>query len=439
MHGAKHALHRKHIRPTMVVEATSDSTAMKKGPLLTIRQVRAINAVAIYASLVQASEKLNTSQSSLSRCIAEAERSLGQRLFERGWTGMEPTSQGEIVIAHCRRMTVNIEAVQAALRSSGARVGDLGHHLTWELLSVADAVRSRGSVSAAAKYLEISQPDASRGLAKISAALGRQPFRRTRAGMEPTDDVSILSDLRSKLLMDVMPLPELLRALSGEVTGRVSVGLLPFSEQDLVVKAFGVMLRRHRHVRLQAVTGSYPALIDGLRQGELDFVLGPLRNPPPFDTLEELPLYDEYFAMVARANHPRANGHPTLNDLARENWIVAPHGTPTRRYFEELLIQEGLTPPAHTCEIVTFHLAEQMILHSDAVGLLTYSPEKLSTLREGLQVLPIKLPNGVREIGLTFRKHQALAVAQQAFLEILFEERKNRVGQALSSVRSAAE
>ena len=83
-----------------------------------------------------------------------------------------------------------------------------------------------------------------------------------------------------------MTLPEQLEALSGKVTGRVAVGLLPFSEQDIVVKVFGEMLSRHRHVRLQAVTGSYAALIDGLRQGELNFVVGPLRAPPPYDVLE---------------------------------------------------------------------------------------------------------------------------------------------------------
>jgi LysR family transcriptional regulator, regulator for genes of the gallate degradation pathway len=395
---------------------------MRKAPSLAIRQVRTINAVATHASLAHACEHLNTSQSSLSRYIAEAERALGQRLFQRGWTGMEPTSQGEIVIAHCRRMVASIETAQSELRASGARVPDLSHYLTWEMLEAADAVRASGSVSAAAEYLGQSQPNLSRILTKVSAAIGRQPFRRTRTGMEATKDALILSELRGKLLLDVMALPTRLEALSEEVTGRVAIGLLPFSEQAMVMKAFGVMLRRHRHVRLLAVTGSYAALIDGLRQDELDFVLGPLRDPPPFDTLEETRLYRESFAMVVRTDHPLANRHPALADLANENWIVAPHGTPTRRYFEELLIKQGLTPPAQTCEIVTFSLAEQMILHSDAIGLLTYSNQKRKTLREGLKILPVELPDSERDVGLTFRKHQPLTVAQQAFVEVLVED-----------------
>jgi LysR family transcriptional regulator of gallate degradation len=394
---------------------------MKKVPPLTIRQVRAINAVATHASLAHACEHLNASQSSLSRYIGEAERGLGQRLFQRGWTGMEPTSQGEVVIAHCRRMVSSIETAQAELRVGGARVRDLSHYLTWEMLGAADAVRARGSVSGAAEYLGHSQPNLSRALAKLSTAIGRQPFRRTRNGMVAAKDAILLCDLYGRLLLDVMALPSLLAAMSAEVTGRVSIGLLPFSEQVMVVKAFGVMLRRHRHVRLQAVTGSYAALIDGLRQDELDFVVGPLRNPPPYDTLEEMRLYREAFAMVIREGHPLASGDPTLADLVNQNWIVAPHGTPTRRYFEELLIKRGLTPPAQTCEIVTFSLAEQMVLHSDAIGVLTYSRQKREVLREGLKILPIELPDSERDIGLTFRKHQPLSVAQKAFVDILVE------------------
>jgi DNA-binding transcriptional LysR family regulator len=398
---------------------------MKRLPLLTIKQVRVISAVATYASLARASDHLNTSQSSLSRCIAEVECSLHLRLFERGWTGMEPTSQGELVIAHCRQMMSSIHGAQETLGARGARVADLSHHLAWDLLSAVSAVRTTGSVSAAARYLERSQPDISRALAKITAAIGRPPFERTRAGMKATGDAVVLADLYSRLLMDVMALPEELRALSGKVTGRVAVGLLPFSEQDIVVRAFGEILGRHRHARLQAVTGSYAALIDGLRQGELDFVIGPLRSPPPYDTLEEFYLYDEFFAVVARSGHPLAKAKRKLKDLVQENWVVAPHGTPTRRYFEDLLIAQGLTPPAQTCEIVTFFLAEQMIIHSNAIGLLTYSRKRLKAIREELTVLPIDLPRNSRPIGLTYRKGQSLNPAQTAFLDILAAGRHN--------------
>lgn len=393
--------------------------AMKRLPSLSIKQVRIINAVAVEASLARAGAHLNSSQSSLSRAIAEAERTLRHRLFERGWRGMEPTSQGEVVIAHCRRMIASIDAAQERLKSQGSRGADLTHHLTWDILQAVSAVRSSGGVSAAAELLGKSQPDVSRALAKLSAALGRQPFDRVRTGMRPLPDADILSDLHSKLLLDIMALPEQLAALSNEVTGRIAVGLLPFSEQDLVVKAFGQILEKHRHVRLQAVTGSYDALIEGLRQGQLDFVIGPMRKTLPVETLTETYLYDEYFRLVVRSGHRLAGKRVSLRELSSENWVVAPHGTPTRHYFEAILLSVGITPPAQTCEIVTFFLAEQMIMHSDAIGLLTYSPRTLRGLTKRLSVLRVDLPDNTRPIGLTHRQSQPFSVAQRTFLDLL--------------------
>lgn len=391
----------------------------KKSPPLSIRHARIIDGVAAHASLARTAERLNASQSSLSRAVAEVEQALGHTLFQRGWTGMEPTSHGEVVIAHCRRMIASIEEAQERLSVGGAKARNLGHHLSWDMLAAADAVRKAGSVSAAAAYLGQSQPNVSRALARLSSAVGGKLFHRTRTGMEGSEDIALLCDLFDSLTQDAMALPTRLAAMTGEVTGRISIGLLPFSEQALVMQAFGAMMRRYRHVRLQAVTGAYPALVDGLRQNELDFVIGPLRKPPPYDTLEEMPLLRESFAMVTRADHPLTKGRPTLEQLAHENWIVAPHGTPTRGYFEDLLIRHGLTPPAQTCEIVTFSLAEQMILSSDAIGLLTYSARKRCALRPGLTILPVDLPDSEREIGLTFRKNQPLTVAQAKFIEIL--------------------
>ena len=390
-------------------------------PLLNIRAIRAIAAVAAQSGLARASSELNTSQSSLSRHIAAAETAVGHTLFQRGWMGMEPTSHGEIVIATCRQMIVAIDTAQAALQRAGARTAILSQHLTWEMLEVARAVRLTGSTSAAAMFLQTPQPNISRALGKLATAIGRPAFRRTRGGMTMTQDAEILCALQERLLDEITRLPMALAALHGEVTGRIAVGLLPFSEQDAVAKMFGQILHQHKHIQLQVVTGSYAMLMEGLRQGELDFVLGILRGLPEDDTLQEMPLYKESFEIVASDRHKLSQRQPELKDLLQENWIVAPHGTPSRQFFEEWLIDENVIPPAQTCEIVTFTLAEQTIMHSDGIGLLTYSPSKRVQLREGLVILPIPLPERHIDIGLTFLKRPKFTSAQEVFWKIVME------------------
>ncbi len=399
----------------MTIIATGNAT-------LSIRQIRILNAVADHASLVQASAACGMSQSSLSRQIAGAEHSLSQMLFQRGWVGMEPTWAGAIVTAHCRRIMALIDTAQGVLQHGGSRTGDLGYHLTWGMLEAVDAVGTLGSASAAAKYLQTSQPEISRRVARIAAAIGQKPFVRTDRGLVGTPAVRTLSNLRAALMAEMTALGEILDVGVDTSTGRVAIGLLPFSEQDVVIRVFDALLKRLGPLRLQAVTGSYGALIDALRRGELDFVLGPLRDPAPYETLIEEHLFDEWLTLVTRRDHPLAQANPSLEALVRGSWVVGPHGTPTRRFLDDLLLENGLTPPAQICEMVTFPLAEQMVRHSDSIGLLTYSTRKRSALSDGLRIVPLDLDGGLRKIGLTRRVGQTHTAAHRLFSEILATE-----------------
>ncbi|MBT2246126.1 LysR family transcriptional regulator [Sphingobium sp. BHU LFT2] len=393
--------------------------ASDRPPLLPIKQLRTIVAIAEQASLARASQQLNLSQSSLSRQVAEAERQLGHRLFQRGWNGTEPTSAGAVVIAHARRMMTAITAAQKELQPAGTRGTDLGYHLSWFLLDAVDAVRTTGSASGAAARLGVSQPTISRTLAQANAAVGHALFTRNAAGMAATPSAAILRRLRDQLHNDADRIPGMLGALTGEMTGRIAVGLLPFSEQDVIVQVFAQILRDHPHVRLQGVTGSYAALTDALRRGEIDFIIGPLRGSDASATLAELPLLDEHLTIVAHPGHALTQGPVSLEQLVDHSWIVGPHGTPTRQYFEAVLLEHGMTPPLQICEMVTFPLAERMVLESDAIGLLTYSARQLRALTTRLAVIPSDFPDAKRQIGVISLKRHAPSEPQALFLQKL--------------------
>jgi len=64
-----------------------------------------------------------------------------------------------------------------------------------------------------------------------------------------------------------------------------------------------------------------------------------------------------------RRAHPRAHTATTLVELVEESWVV---GTPTRRFFDDLLLADGLTPPTKICATITLSLAEQMVRESNA-------------------------------------------------------------------------
>jgi LysR family transcriptional regulator, regulator for genes of the gallate degradation pathway len=388
-------------------------------PLASIKQLRAIWAVAEYSSLIEASRQLAISQSSLSRQIGEVEQALQLRLFQRGWNGMEPTAPGTLVIAHVRQI---ISAIHTATKEIGARSTrplDLTYHLTWFMLDVIDAVDRAGSASGAAHALGISQPTISRTLSQANIAIGRPVFTRTGTGLAPTPLALQLVALRTVLRGQIGQMLADLAGLGGQVMGRVTVGLLPFSEQNVVVEVFARLNAAHPHIQLQAVTGSYTALTDALRHSEIDIILGPLRGGACADWLVEESLFEEKLTLVIRPGHPLSAGFASAEALRNAAWVVGPHGTPTRRFFEAFFLQQGMTPPSKIVEMVTFPLAERMVQESDAIGLLTYSARQSALLSDRLVILSSSFPDGIREIGTTMIASAYPSVPLALFREAL--------------------
>ncbi|MFT4920769.1 MAG: DNA-binding transcriptional LysR family regulator [Zhongshania aliphaticivorans] len=79
--------------------------------------------IAEECSLVAASKKLHITQSALTRSIKSLEEDLGLQIFRRKSTGVELTSEGEMVIARARELLEQAGQLQADSRalSSGAR------------------------------------------------------------------------------------------------------------------------------------------------------------------------------------------------------------------------------------------------------------------------------------------------------------------------------
>lgn len=201
--------------------------------------------------------------------------------------------------------------------------------------------------------------------------------------------------------------------------GRLSVGMLPFSGQDLVLKTFGELTNRHPELRLIAVPGSYTMLANALRHGEIDCMIGILRDPAPFPDLTEVFLYDERFTLVARQDHPCHIRVRSMADLKNEKWIVGQHGTPIRAYFDSLFETMGATPPNQTCEIHSFGGAERLVMESSSIALLCYSDRQLAALPPELRKVEVDLPNATASIGLTVRKSGGMTEIVRTFDQLL--------------------
>ncbi|MCB1389799.1 MAG: LysR family transcriptional regulator [Rhodobacteraceae bacterium] len=376
-------------------------------------EVRAISALAEHRRTAPAAESLHLSQSALSRHVRAAEERLGVPLFQRGWSGTDATGAGEAVVRQCHRILDRLARVDAALGPSR-----LATHARWRHLRAVAACVQSGGASGAARLLGVRQPAISQALRDVAGYAGQALFSRRRDGLSPTPAGRQLATVWDAIARDLSEVPQLLDPVPGALSGRVAVGMLPFSGQNLVVESFAELTVDHPNLRLIAIPGSYQMLCQALQRGEIDLIMGSLRAPAPPGFVEER-LYDEEFTMIARADHPCHSGPMTLETLARLNWSVAPHGTPVRRYFEALFREAPEPPHTQSCEIFSFANAEQIILGSQSVAMLCYSAERLSALHPGLRRLEVALPEPSVAVGLTRVEHAPSTPAVEVFVERL--------------------
>lgn len=387
---------------------------------LSLRQLRIVFGVSMTRHAGNAASMLHMSQPALSRGLAQAEAQLGVKLFQRGWSGAEPTALGQIVVAQCDRILSALERFERDLPGRANGPLRLPARLHWRHLQAISAAVHNGSAKSAARDMAISQPAVSKLISEATAILGDPLFRRLPHGLAPTGLAHDVTALWNRLREDLTALPSLLaQAATSGLYGRVAVGMLPFSDQDLVLRSFGSLSNDHPNLRLVAVSASYPMLIDSLLRHEIDLVMGILRNPAPSDRVQETRLYSEHFTLVTARDHPCHDRPPTMADLAKLQWMVAPHGTPTRQYFDRLFMTVDTPPPAQTFEIMSFTNAELMVANSRSVGLMNYSEYALGRLSGELRQIDFELPDAEVPVGVTMRKNGTVPPPVAAFLEKL--------------------
>jgi DNA-binding transcriptional LysR family regulator len=216
-----------------------------------------------------------------------------------------------------------------------------------QFVALADA----GSVGAAARALGVSQPAATKSLRALEAQLGVALIRRTARGTELTKHgQTFLLRARSACREIERGQAELADAVK-QVGGPVVLGASPAAAAALLPGPLKV-LRRDSPAEVRIVEGMPVALLPRVRDGSLDFALGPSLRTPLASDLLALPLYPNEMAIVVRRGHPLA-AKRSLADLVDSEWITAGLGSASL-VVDDMFTAAGLPAPrwAIRCESI---------------------------------------------------------------------------------------
>jgi DNA-binding transcriptional LysR family regulator len=312
------------------------------------------------------------------------------------------------------------------------------HLKTRHLVLLVELGRHR-SILHAAQAANLTQPAASKLLGELEHALGVLLFERLPRGVQPTRYGEVLIRRAGAALAEMDAAhQEVMELLSG-LSGRVAVGAVMTPSTGLLPEALQLLKKTHAGVQVAITVDTSKLLIQRLREGELDLVIGRILDSESAAELNFEPLTDEPHSLIVRAGHPLlARSDLRLPDLAREAWILPPHGSILRDRLTALFLAQGLDQPQGAIETMALPVITQLLVGSD---MLVTLPEELVQpyLDAGLlAVLPFDLGLRMDAYGIVTRKQHQLSPGAEATLQTLRQVAWARYGQNRRATPAAA-
>ena len=137
-------------------------------------------------------------------------------------------------------------------------------------IEIFHAVYVNGSVSAAARALNVSQPSVSKMLRHAESLLGFTLFQRTSAGLVPTEDAHVLFADVSEIQDRVHALREAGRNMKRAAGGTLRISALPSLALDALPTAVARFMRTHENVKFDLQTIHHDDLLRKLYERETD-------------------------------------------------------------------------------------------------------------------------------------------------------------------------
>lgn len=392
--------------------------------------------VAERGSFSDAAAAVGISQSAASRAIESLETEFQCALFERRGHSVKATRQGEILLSRVKRAREQLRRAASEFGETRAEAvfGDMMRASDHEYRAFI-AVYNQTTVSQAAFSLGIKQPSISRSLSRLELRLKQDLFERRSFELRATQIGHKLVVPFKLMFRELDQAREEIKLDLGNRQGQIVVGCLPPTRTRLVPGAILALISEYPDVKVRVIDGIFPALFAMLMHGEMDILVGTLRNPLPEGTNAEIMLYDRV-SIVVRPEHPLMRQDVvTLDDCLRYEWILPNSPAPLRQFFDKVVQSQGSNFPIRYAEVDSVMVGRSLLCNSDRIAILSYFQVEQEVRWGRLSTVPVLLPDAGRKIGILTKAGYQPTPFVAAFIEDLRTVAKQLQQDAVADVR----
>ncbi len=302
-------------------------------------------------------------------------------------------------------------------------------HLKTKHLVLLVELGRHGSILRAAEAAHMTQPAASKLLAELEYALDVQLFERLARGIAPTWYGEVMIRRAGAALAEMTIAHQEIKELLSGLRGRVAIGTVITPSTSLVPSAVKLLKLHHARVNVAIIVDTSTLLLQQLRSGQLDMMIGRLIGGETSVELNFEPLSDEPHSLIARAGHPMAKRTDlSMHELSGQAWILPPAGSILRDRLAGLFLAKGVPLPLETVETLSIPVITSLLIDTDMLVALPKESVQ-AYLDSGLLVeIPFDLGLRMDVYGIITRKQHALSPSADAMLAALREvatKRKN--------------
>ncbi len=233
-------------------------------------------------------------------------------------------------------------------------------------------VSRQQSVGKAAAVLHVSQPAVTKTLRELEAALGASLVEKDGRGIRITRFGEVFLQHAGASLAAIQRGIDSVARERANIGVPLRIGALPTVSARIMPAAIERFIDLKTGSAVKIVTGENVVLLEQLRQGELDLVVGRLAAPDQMVGLSFAHLYTERVVFAVRRGHPLlATPHFDFAGIRDFTVLVPTQGSVIRPFVERFLISHGIADLPVEIETVSDSFGRAMLRRSNAVWIIS--------------------------------------------------------------------
>ena len=390
---------------------------------LSLRHLRIFETVAKLQNVNKAAEVVHLTQSAVTQAIAKLEWQLHARLFERSNNGTYLTEAGRVFAARVEAMFAQIEEALTYIGAAtpGQSSASIAERITRPQIRALSAI-ARGDVAGDPSNVDISKASLLRAARQLERCIGKPLLRQSADRLSTTE---MGADFARKLRLAMREVELGIEEISDKAEqrdNRLRVGAMRLTGTFMVASVLNNLMTHFPNAQIDLRGGDRANLIEELRRGEIDIIVGLLFDPANSDRLIQEPLVPLPYVIVAQPNHPLAGRTKlTRADFEGYNWVAPNYDTARRAAFDRLA--ESLQiPPTATIQTTSLPTVRFLLSESHRLALLTRFEFEHAKGAGDLITLPFGPIEPAPWLGITHRANWAPTPLHLQFIELIRRE-----------------